>query len=285
VEEEEEKERLKKLEEKYDGMFMSMQKQIQELRQTQAGPSHQLQLEHPAFDSNDGPSQWRSSVASTGLGADEAPMGHYPIDEIKGKTSCELHQSMKNISTKVAVGYALSCEPGVTWHSCQIPDGYARVGVDEIVPGYESLELDMAGLEDEATLGKVLGGVILWNKKDIKFPGLAPPPPPPSHCRSPSPPSPPRDYDNHHSVSPSRSPPSGQPSSPPLAPTKPLSPPLAPTKLQGQKWKRTTTSGTHSLGTQKEPLPKLPPSPPKVNTRLQRKKPESKQQHPSEHVY
>jgi hypothetical protein len=55
--EEEEKERIKKLEEKYDGMFMSMQKQIQELRQTQAGPSHQLQLEGPAFDSNDGPSQ------------------------------------------------------------------------------------------------------------------------------------------------------------------------------------------------------------------------------------
>jgi hypothetical protein len=40
--EEEDKERIKKLEEKYDGMFMSMQKQIQELRQTQAGPSHPL---------------------------------------------------------------------------------------------------------------------------------------------------------------------------------------------------------------------------------------------------
>jgi hypothetical protein len=79
---------LKKLEEKYDGMFMSMQKQIQELRQTQAGPSHQLQLEGPAFDSNDGPSQRRSSMASTGLGADEAQMGRYPVDEIKGKTRC-----------------------------------------------------------------------------------------------------------------------------------------------------------------------------------------------------
>jgi hypothetical protein len=108
---------LKKLEEKYDGMFMSMQKQIQELRQSQAGPSHQLQLEGPAFDSNDGPSQRRSSVASTGLRADEAPMGRYPVDKIKDKTRCELHQSMKNISMKVAVGCALSCEPGVTWHS------------------------------------------------------------------------------------------------------------------------------------------------------------------------
>jgi hypothetical protein len=92
------------LEEKYDGMFLSMQKQIQELRQTQAGPSHQLQLEGPAFDSNDDPSQRRRSVASTGLGAEEAPMGRYPVDEIKGKTHCELYQAMKNISMKVAIG-------------------------------------------------------------------------------------------------------------------------------------------------------------------------------------
>jgi hypothetical protein len=179
------------------------------------------------------------------------PMDRYPVDQIDGKTSCVLHQWMKNISMKVAVGYALSCEPGVTWHSRRIPDGYARVGVDEIVPGYESLELDMAGPEDEATLGEVLGGVILWNKKDIKFLGLAPPPPPLplSHCRSPSPRSPPHDYDDHHSASPSQSPSSGQPSSSPLTPTKPSLLPLAPTKLQGQKRKRTTTSGTHSSGT------------------------------------
>jgi hypothetical protein len=74
-----------------------------------------------------------------GLGADEAPMGRYPMDEIKGKTHCELYQSMKNISMKVAVGYALPIQPGVTWHSHQIPDGYARVGVDEVLRGYESL--------------------------------------------------------------------------------------------------------------------------------------------------
>jgi hypothetical protein len=92
--------------------------------------------------------------------------------------------------------------------------------VDEIVPGYESLELDMPGPEDEATLGEVKGGVILLNKKDIKFPGLAPQPPTLSHRRSPSPPSPPCDYDDHHNASPSRSPSSGQPSLPPPAPTK-----------------------------------------------------------------
>jgi hypothetical protein len=44
-------------------------------------------------------------------------MGHNPMDEIKGKTHCELYQSMKNISMKVAVGYALPIQPGVTWHS------------------------------------------------------------------------------------------------------------------------------------------------------------------------
>jgi hypothetical protein len=33
--------------------------------------------------------------------------------------------------------------------------------VDAIVPGYESLELDVAGTEEESTLGEVLGGVIL----------------------------------------------------------------------------------------------------------------------------
>jgi hypothetical protein len=87
-------------------------------------------------------------------------MGCYPVDEMKGKTHCELYQSMKNIFMKVVVGYALSCEPGVTWHSLQIPDGYARVGVDEVLRGYESLELDMARPKDEATLGEVLSGVI-----------------------------------------------------------------------------------------------------------------------------
>ena len=75
-------------------------------------------------------------------------------------------------------------------------------------------------------LGEVLGGIILWDKNNIKLPGSAPrPTPPPSRRRSPSPPSPPRipphDYD-HHKASPSRSPPPdlGRPSSPPPLPAK-----------------------------------------------------------------
>jgi hypothetical protein len=45
--------------------------------------------------------------------ADEAPMDRYPVDAIRDKTYCELHQSTKNISIKLAVDFALPCELGV----------------------------------------------------------------------------------------------------------------------------------------------------------------------------
>jgi hypothetical protein len=114
--------------------------------------------------------------------ADEAPMDRYPVDDISKKTSFEMHVPMKNISMKVAVGYA-------------------RVGVDAIVPGYESLELDVAGPKEEATLGEVLGGVILWDKKHIVFPGSVTrrPPSPPSLRNSPPPDD---DRDDNHTPSP-----------------------------------------------------------------------------------
>jgi hypothetical protein len=133
-------------------------------------------------------------------------MDRYPVDDISGKTSCEMHQSMKNISMKVAVGYALPSRPGQTWHGREIRAGYARVGVDAIVLGYESLELDVARPKEETTLGEVLGGVILWDKKHIVFSGSAPRrPPPPLSPRN----SPPLDddRDNYQSPSPHQSPP------------------------------------------------------------------------------
>jgi hypothetical protein len=96
-------------------------------------------------------------------------MDHYPMNDITKKTSCEMHVPMKNISMKVAVGYVLPSGPGQTWHSREIRAGYARVGVDAIERGYESLDLDIAGPEKKATLGEVLGGVILWDKKLIRL--------------------------------------------------------------------------------------------------------------------
>jgi hypothetical protein len=180
-------------------MYFQQQKALEELK-SQGATQHQQQLEHASVD----PSQQRSSVASTDLRVGEAPMDRYPMDDISGKKNCEMHQSMKNISMKVAVGYALPSGPGQLWHSREIRAGYARVGVDAIVPGYESLELDVAGPEEETTLREVLGGVILWDKKHIVFPGSAPRrPPSPSSPRN----SPPLndDRDNYQSSSPHRS--------------------------------------------------------------------------------
>jgi hypothetical protein len=112
---------------------------------------------------------------------------------------------------KVAVGQALPCPPDARWHGNEIPPGYAKVTVDEIVTGFQELELDIPGLEDERTLGEVLGGVIVWDKNYIELPCSAPRiTPPPSRRRSPKPPSPqrspPHDY-GHQSASPSLAPP------------------------------------------------------------------------------
>ena len=87
----------------------------------------------------------------------EQSAAHYPVDDITEKTDCELHMLM-NISFKVAVGYALPNQFGASYHLGQIPVGYARVGVDEILPGFETLELDYLGGEDKKTLGEVKHG-------------------------------------------------------------------------------------------------------------------------------
>jgi hypothetical protein len=128
-------------------------------------------------------------------------MDRYPVDDISKKTNYEMHVPMKNISMKVAVGYVLPSGPEQLWHGREIRAGYACVGVDAIVPGYESLKLDVAGPKEEATLGEVLGGVILWDKKHIVFLGSVPrrPPSPLSPRNSPPPDD---DRDDYHSPSP-----------------------------------------------------------------------------------
>ena len=122
----------------------------------------------------------------------------YPVDGIKEQISCELHQKVKNISLKVAVGSALPFPREARWQGREIPAGYAKVTVDGIVMGFDSMELDITGPEGERTLGEVLDGIILWEKNNIKLPGSAPrPTPPSSRRRSPSPArSPPQEYIN-----------------------------------------------------------------------------------------
>ena len=109
---------------------------------------------------------------------------------------------MGNLSLKVATDTALPCLPGSLHHSHPLPPGYARVSVDDLLEGYEDLEIDIATPEGHKKLGDVKRQIILWQKKYIKFPGSAPrpptprnpslpPPPPPDDHRPPSPPPPP----------------------------------------------------------------------------------------------
>ena len=86
---------------------------------------------------------------------------------------------------KVAVGYALPNPPEATFHGNLIPSGYARVGVDEVLSGYDLLELHFHGGQGELTLGEAIRCIIVWRKDCIVFPNSAPRAPTPS-------PSPPR---------------------------------------------------------------------------------------------
>jgi hypothetical protein len=95
------------------------------------GTTVQLQQD-PGVDSAGNPSQLKCSVASMGAQlddahVDDAPMYRCPVDDIREKTNCELHHPMKNISMRVAVSFALACEPGARWHGGAIQDGYVRV--------------------------------------------------------------------------------------------------------------------------------------------------------------
>ena len=143
-----------------------------------------------------GPSQRRSSVASTPLSADES----HTVDYITEKTSYELHVGVRNLSMKTADGYAL---PSESTTLVPIPNGYARVNVDQICPPYASMELEIPPADDVMTQGDVDGAIILWPKKYIVFPGWAPPSSPPSH-NSPPPSAHDEDRDDEqHSTSPS----------------------------------------------------------------------------------
>jgi hypothetical protein len=83
------------------------------------------------------------------------------VDDIMERKNFELHQSMKNISIKMAVSFALPSEPVACFHGCPIPAGYARVGMDEVLKGYERLELDIPAGEGETILGEVTRGFFM----------------------------------------------------------------------------------------------------------------------------
>ncbi|KAK1677839.1 hypothetical protein QYE76_038687 [Lolium multiflorum] len=79
---------------------------------------------------------------------------------------------------KVAVGYVYPSEDGAMHHHMPIPPGCVRVGVDEVVSGFEKVELDIPRGEDERTLADVKHGFALWPKKYVV---LLQRPPTPTH--------------------------------------------------------------------------------------------------------
>ena len=103
-----------------------------------------------------------------------APVG-YPVDDITEMTHCELHVKVVNISMKVAAGYALPIGPTPTYHCRPIPEGYAVVGVDEIMPTFEVLDLHyLAGEGDVTVLEDATNVTILWPKECIVLPNHTP---------------------------------------------------------------------------------------------------------------
>ena len=152
-----------------------------------------------------------------------APEPHYPVDDVQDSMKeCELYQPMRNMSWKVAIGTALPCKPGALHHGNPIAAGYARVTVDDVVEGYEDLEIDYATPEGDVRLGDVKRQIILWQKKYIKFPGSAPRPPTPRNHPTSPPPS---------GGGGAPTPPSRQPTPPPIPPSAGKQPP-PPSPLQ-----------------------------------------------------
>ena len=256
----EDADRFSKLEKKNDELF-AIVRQLQENQMRQPGPT-----DH----SPGGLSQRRSSVASTPLGADES----HPVDYITEKTACELHVGVRNLSMKAAAGYAL---PSESTTLLPIPDGYARVGVDQICPPYASMELEIPPADDVTTLGDVDGGIILWPKKYIVIPGWAPPSSTPSRN---SPPPSPHDEDRddeHQSTSPSPRQPTPEPSprqpTPESSPRQPTPEPSPPPRRQSTPPpRRQSTPQLTSPPRQSNPQSAPPPPPTQQGRKVQKRK-------------
>src|SRR3989337_2843410 len=77
-------------------------------------------------------------------------------------------------------GCRLCCTPSTrrNFHCRSIPHGYAVVMMDEVMEGFEELELDHPTGEGENQLVYALRSTCLWRKEYIKLPNWTPPPPP-----------------------------------------------------------------------------------------------------------
>ena len=89
------------------------------------------QLRDPAQEATP-PSQRRSGMASTKLVQQPDLTGpSYPMDFITDSHQCHLMMQWQNYKDKATVGSVRPPEPGTTFHCRPIPEGYARVTVEE----------------------------------------------------------------------------------------------------------------------------------------------------------
>ena len=97
--------------------------------------------------------------------ADESE--HYLVDDISVRTPSELlYQQRKKIKL-VVHGIAEVPVQGGTIHGRPIPEGYARVMVDRVEPGWEDLDLEIPRGDGEEELGHTVQTWICWNKRYI----------------------------------------------------------------------------------------------------------------------
>jgi hypothetical protein len=81
----------------------------------------------------------------------------------------------QNLTLKAAVGSVVPPQAEGTFHCRLIPHGYAIVMVDEIMEGFEELELDYPTGEGEIHLENALRSTCLWRKEYINLPNWTPP--------------------------------------------------------------------------------------------------------------
>ena len=142
------------------------------------------------------------------------------------------------MKVKAAVASVFPNEPDATFHCRPIPEGYARVMVDEITEGFEELRLDHPTGEGEYRLGSALKTPCLWRKDLINLPNWTPPPPPPppaSQGTPPPPPPPPPASDDQGTQPPSPAHGGTPPPSPPAPARQSSQPPPSPPRQQGRK--------------------------------------------------
>ena len=94
----------------------------------------------------------------------------YPVDAITDAENCHLMAQWSNLKVKAAVGSVYPTKPDSTFHCRPIPEGYARVMVDEITEGFEDLQRDHPIGEGETRLGSALKTPCLWRKELINLP-------------------------------------------------------------------------------------------------------------------